>query len=363
VGGVEELGELRSAWRPAAAGSAYDFEARQGRRVLKLALKAQGVRDLQAAVVRLAQLLVEKPELKQACLAVGIPRVSRDRLEREWASLRGLFRPAIAERLALLSVGGEQPWTLPADPALGALAAAIHGKVAGKAPELQADYAPITPKFFEVFKVLLDHRLRKGGPVSIRELMARSGCSYPTVAESLKRLEASRELARRSNRSVELPEFPRRTWGEIVALSLSLRRPAHFADGGGKAPDLPALLRRVAAKAPPGLAVGGVSAARHWDPHFDLHGTPRIDLVLHAPDGRVDPARIRALDPALRPAKAAGAVVAVHPLRRPQPLFEPATRGKLPVADPVETLLDLHELGLAEQAGQLVERLERAGSA
>lgn len=351
-------------WRPAPAGSAFDFEARQGRRVLKLALRAQGVRDLHAAVVRLAQALVEAPGIRQACLAVGIPRISRERLAAEWTSLRGLFRPAVAERLALLSVGGEKAWTEPADPALAALAASLREGQAPKDPPAPADYAALTPKFFEVFKVLLEHRLRRGGPLAIRELMARSGGSYPTVAEALRRLDASRELARRSNRSVELAEFPRRTWGEVLALSLHLRRPAFFVDGSGRAPDPPALLRRLAARAPASIAVGGVSAARHWDRHFDLHGTPRIDLVLHASDGRVDPAFVRSLDAALRPARPGETRVdvAVHPLRRAQPLYEPAARGRLPVADPVETLLDLHELGLAEQAAQLVERLERARS-
>ena len=220
----DPLEALKGQWRPAREGSAFDFESKQGRRILKLALKAQGVRDLHAAVVRLAQALVEDPAIRQACLAVGIPRISRERLAKEWSSLRAVFRPAVADRLALLSVGGDAAWTEPAGADLAALAAAIRGKGGTPVPEAEPSSGAITPKFFEVFKVLLEHRLRRGGALPIREVMERSGCSYPTVAEALKRLEASRELARRSNRSVELPEFPRRTWEEVLALSRSLRR-------------------------------------------------------------------------------------------------------------------------------------------
>ena len=100
-----------------------------------------------------------------------------------------------------------------------------------------------------------------------------------------------------------------------------------------------------------------MSAARHWDPRFDLNGTPRVDVVAH----RLDAAWVKAVDPALKPAAADAprVVLAVHPLRRPQTLFETAARGRLPVADPVETLLDLHEMGLTAQSAELVERLER----
>jgi hypothetical protein len=51
------------------------------------------------------------------------------------------------------------------------------------------------------------------------------------------------------------------------------------------------------------------------------------------------------------------AIVVLHLVQRADPLFEPDPKGGLPYADPVETLLDLHELRLANQADQMIERL------
>ncbi len=337
---------LPGGFRPSAPGSPVDYEGKG--RWLKLGLRFQGVRDLHAAAVRLAQLLVERPEVRLACLAVRLPRVSDERLRREWKSVRDVLRPALAARLALLSLG-PRPWVDPADPELLKVAQAL--RVAEPPPEPPTSSA-LTPKFFDVFKVLLEQRLVRKGPLRIGELLARSGCSYPTAADAFRRLEERGELARRPGRRIELVAFPRRTWGEVLALAPSLRRTAAYTDRTGRPANPLALVRRLAALGQAGVAVGGVLAARHWDPAFDLHGLPRLDLTVH---GRWS---IEALDPALAPAGRGDAVaVAVHPLARKEPLFGTSKKGPLPVADPVEALLDLHELGLLAQAEALIERL------
>lgn len=333
--------------RPAPPGAAFDFEGRG--RLVKLGLRFQGLRDLYAAAVRLAQALAGRPDVKTAALAVRLPRVSDERLRREWRSLREVLRPALAARLALVSLG-PRPWSEPADPELLRAVAAL------RLPEAPAERPPsaaaVTPKFFDVLKVLLEHRLVRKGPIRIGELLDRCGCSYPTAADVLRRLEERGELARRPGRRVELTAFPRRTWGEVLALSGSLRRARFYADRTGRPANPLALVRRLAGLGAPGVAVGGVLAARHWDPGFDLHGLPRLDLTVH---GGWD---VAALDPALAPAgRGEAAVVAVHPLARKEPLFGTSKKGPLPVADPVETLLDLHELGLDAQAEALIERL------
>ena len=51
------------------------------------------------------------------------------------------------------------------------------------------------------------------------------------------------------------------------------------------------------------------------------------------------------------------AAVVVHPLLRHDPRFEGEAGACLPLADPVETVLDLYELGLTAQAGQLMTHL------
>ena len=356
---VQELGED---FRLAPSGSSYDYDWKGGR-VLELKFHIQAVRDLYAATVQLARVLAEKPELRQACLAVRIPRISRDRLRQEWDSVKSVLRPAIASKLALISVGGDQPWADPAEPELEKLAATLYANSAGTGRQTSTPRQAITPKFFEIFKIIVNHWLRKQGPIRIAEIIVQSGSSYPTVAEAVNHLVDTQELIRQTNRRVEMPAFPRRTWGEVLALSSSLRMPIYFADTSGRPSDPQALLRRIGAKAPAELAVGGVVAARHWDPDFDLHGVPRLDLSVHAPHRTYDTGAIQRADPALTVvgSRSANIVLALHPLLRKEPLFEPSTKIPLPVVDPVETLLDLHELGLSTQAEELVGRMiERA---
>jgi hypothetical protein len=69
---------------------------------------------------------------------------------------------------------------------------------------------------------------------------------------------------------------------------------------------------------------------------------------------------VERLDPALeRSSSAENAVLVIHPLLRPHDLFERAPRRDLPFADPAETLLDLHELRLHEQADAFVRALRK----
>lgn len=326
---------------------------------MELKLNIQGVRDLQAATVQLARVLSDKPELRQGVLAVRIPSISSDRLRKEWASVKSLLRPTLASKLALISVGGNQPWSDPTEPDLEKLAVVIHSHAAGTGRQASVPRQAITPKFFEIFKILLNHWLRNRGPMQIAEIIAQSGSSYPTVAEAVNHLVEKHEVIRRTNRHVEMLTFPRRTWGEILALSLSLRMPTYFADTSGRPSDPQALLKKVGDKAPPELAAGGVIAARYWDRSFDLNGIPRLDLSIHAPRQQFSTDAIKQADPALAivGSRSANIVLALRPILRRAALFERPAKGPLPVVDPVETLLDLHELGLINQAEELIGRM------
>lgn len=344
--------------RPTPTGSPYDYDWKGGR-ALELKLNIQGVRDLHAATVQLARVLSDKPELRQAVLAVRIPRISSNRLRQEWASVKSLLRPTIASKLALISLGGDQPWADPAEPELEKLAAVLYSHASGTERQTSIPRQAITPKFFEIFKILLNHWLRNRGPMRVAEIIAQSGSSYPTVAEAVDHLVDTHEVVRETNRRVEVNAFPRKTWGEVLALAFSMRMPIYFADTSGRPSHLQALLKRIGAMAPAELAVGGVVAARHWDAHFDLHGIPRLDLSIHAPNQVFGTVAITKADPALTivGSRAPNIVLALHPLLRKEALFEPSRKNALPVVDPVETLLDLHELGLTTQAEELVGRM------
>ena len=68
---------------------------------------------------------------------------------------------------------------------------------------------------------------------------------------------------------------------------------------------------------------------------------------------------VRDLDPALVHAdpQTTSTVVAVHAVHRARPLFEHPKDESLPFADVVETLLDLYDLRLTQQADELIARM------
>jgi len=175
----------------------------------------------------------------------------------------------------------------------------------------------------------------------------------------MRKLRDNRELTKHPDRRVELTGFPRETWQEILTLAPSLRRSVAYIDASGRSPDPLDLLHRLEKIAPEQVASGGVEAARHWDRRFNLHGVPRLDISVHAPAGSYDESFVKRLDPALERARMVSQepVLVLHPLLRAESLFTSRTSKRLPVADPVETLLDLHELRLVEQVEELVERL------
>jgi len=115
----------------------------------------------------------------------------------------------------------------------------------------------------------------------------------------------------------------------------------------------------------PSVALGGVEAARGWFPSFNLNGLPRIDLVLHSPDNRAWAAiaqdYVRRLDPGLIPRegehKYRSAILVINPLFRKASLFRPNLSHGLHQADPVETIVHLHQMGLTEQAEDLLAYL------
>ncbi len=224
------------------------------------------------------------------------------------------------------------------------------------------DTAPVNIKPYakqkqlEVLKILIHRWLLHEGAISIGKLAKQVGCTYPTVREALEKLEQRQSIVRYSNRSVELARFPRSSWSELLALSGNPKGSFRYKDISGEKADSERLLRRLERMRPSLVAVGGVAAARHWHADFDLHGTPRLNLLLHASGNTVDLDFVKKLDPALRRTEDydESPVLVIRPLQRADPLFDRVPGASLPFADPVETALDLHDLGLTVQASQLL---------
>lgn len=332
---------------------AIDFASEDGSFVIEVLERPRAaVRDLRALFLQLAALTSAHAHIERACVVLAVDRLTPGRIRAEWDDLMAVLRPEVGRRLGLVAVGEDVQLCLPVEDAKLVEIAEIGHRL------LEASTPPKLPrvaKSLEVLKVLLVRWLLGQGPIARGELGEQAGCSYPTVAKAVERF--ARDIREHSNRSVELKGFPGDAWRELLALSPTQRARLAYVDRTGRCPDPEALLRRLQKIKPPGVALGGVAAAHHWDPHFDLRGLPRLDLSLAADDG-LDLGFLRHLDPGLGPLESDGTpVLVVHPLQRPATLFAPGDR--LPIADPVETLLDLSELRLVDQSNALIERLEQ----
>jgi hypothetical protein len=168
---------------------------------------------------------------------------------------------------------------------------------------------------------------------------------------------------------VELTKYRSSDWAALLSAMSAVYPAQEFVDATGHAGAVEGLLARLRKRAPAHVALGGVQAARYWDPGLDLHGTPRVDLVVHLPeeasDGEVFLAErgdfVGRLDPALKPRdgvqRRGAPVLMVHPIRRRRALFARQEREPLPWASPVETIYHLTQMGLAAQADALVAKL------
>jgi len=310
--------------------------------------------------MQLAFYLEQNTSVEQVCLVLNRTRMSLPRLKEEWSALKRVLRIPIAKRLKLVVVENGETWIDPDEPFFRRIAR-VFALASPSHDGLQGDVVPQQPgqKLYEVWKVLLNRWFQKQGPIAVGELAEEVGCSYPTARKALDKASLRSVLRTTSNRSVELKAFPLDSWRELVALSGTQRNAIRFRDASGEKPTPQGLLKRLQKVKPPHLALGGVAAARHWHPDFDLHGTPRLDLVYHAPNGQVDLEFVRKLDPALTRTDdpSESAVLVVRPLIRAAPLFIEKSDKTLPWTDPVETALDLYDLSLTAQANQLLTHL------
>jgi hypothetical protein len=305
-----------------------------------------------------------------------------DRVQEEWGSLQKILRPEIGARLKMIALAADRDVVIPdGDPNLVRVMLLARAAFRQNEGVHQVDVvpAPWREKTFEAWRALLDAWLRGEDPLPIQEIVKRSGCSYPTVAGMLDRLQKTGEIERTRNRSATFHSLPRRSLGEILTLSADLRQTVQFVDTSGRPPDPSGLLRRISSNTR-NVAVGGVVAARHYTPNFDLNGLPRIDLTTYrgAPLDwleKVDPAlslagmqgafspetraAIHAVYPELKVSgpHQRSPILVIHRTSRGEPLLDPPNKGGLPWAGPAETLLDLLELRLTSQAEEFVRAM------
>ncbi len=283
----------------------------------------------------------------RAVIILNEPHISEDRLQSEWAGVQKIFRPEIMRRLALVIHRGGSP-----EQTLGQLSQQERESIQTVIDHVEKSALPKTrgqsDRGYDILRILINQWIRQAGPLTSRWLGGAAGCSYPTMAAALERLE--KQLIRHSDRSVELKAFPEDEWFRLVANSEKVRQTLRFADASGQPRSFDSLLSRLRKLKPDGVAIPGVLGAQRLYPALDLVGTTRLDLTLHCQTGQPDTRFLRQLDPALKSAEnGEPARLVIHVLRYPH-RFSEADAGGILWADPVECLLDLHEMRLDSQA-------------
>jgi hypothetical protein len=304
-------------------------------------------RNVRASLLGMASLLAAEPG-RRGLLVLADSRITEERLKQEIEIVERTLRPDVAQRLFLVIEKDDRYVGLPSD---------LHNDFRSWLDGLirsESGHRKPRTSHFAVLQVLVHQWLLDKGPMTTNWIMDTVGCSYPTAASALRRLDDV--LIRHSDRRVELRRFPREDWARLVAMSDEARSTARFVDRSGQRRSPEALRRRLASLGRADVAIGGVDGARHHDSALDLVGTPRLDLSVHCPTHRVDLAFVKRLDPALEKSerREESAAVVVHLVWRKASLFQAGDDG-VQWADPVECLLDLHEARLEPQAKELVE--------
>ncbi len=339
-----------------------DYLSHDGKTAVEVQRAVASSRGLHSALMQMAMFLGENPAIDRGYLVLDHPRMSLPRIKEEWKKSKQVLVRSVANRLAMIAIDGDENWLTSEDRLAHHIAMAFeYGKSTGATDISSIHDVRQRPgqKFYEIVKVLLVRWLRQEGPIALGKLGEVVGCSYPTIREALERRSLSRLIKSHSNRSIELAFFPHDAWSELVALSNEMRVSFRFRNRAGGKLDPEALLKRLTKQKQLPIAVGGVLAARQWHPAFDLNGTPRLDVLYHAPSGEADLGFVRKLDPALMldDSTTASPDLVVHALVRKEPLFKQVKEPDLPIADPIETALDLNEMSLGGQADELINHL------
>jgi len=313
-------------------------------------------RTLRGSLFRLAEIVAEESGTS-GILLLTESIVTKERLGLEWEAAKKVIRGEILDHLSICLVGRNgEVQGVPQEPKEAMrrvlLEVARHetGEPIGRG--IKVDFG------FIIRKLLLHNFFAGGKAMSVGEIAAEAGCSFPTAAEIVKSLGSL--IERTTDRRVALKYFPRDKFDEFAAGSKRARMAVRFSDASGQPRTPESMVRRLAKMGHGGIAIGGVLGARHYLKSLDLVGTPRLDLSVHVAQGRMNLDFVKELDPALKiesdPQRHAALVV--HAVRHTDSMFVRRADG-LMWADEIECLLDLREAGLQAQAGEFFDWLEQ----
>lgn len=324
-------------------------------------LRPHAVRDLRAALMELAGWLADHPEQRGLLLLLN-SRLSAQRLEEEISNAGKVIQPSLHSRLRVLELRERHSLRAPLEEAglskeeaAGVEKALQQGLVTTK----PATRSPRPAAQDLVFEHLVNTYLLGTGPMTTKSIGAATGLTYPTVADALDKLGPS--IRRHSDRRAELKLFPRQEWSRFVSAYERGQFCRKFTVATELARTPESLLKRFHKLALPAAAIGGVHAAHHYDPEFDLVGYSRLDICV---SGKLlDRAKelARQIDPALEPApfSTANPALVIWPVHRAEPLFQHDPQSDTRWADPVTCLLALHDARLESQAEELIKAFEQ----
>ena len=326
-------------------------DALMGKSIFEYKARISDLRVVQSAFMMLGRIIADMSD-HTGILILDETKISKSRLNDEWENLYKLFQPSILSRLSMVVFTGGSIIEVFGD-LTNEESDALY-EVREKLGEKFKNKRRRKPdSFFEVLRILLVHWFRGSGPLQVNQLCQLSGFSYPTVAASLDKMES--QLRRHSDRSIELISFPREEWFKLIVTADDTRAPRGY--WARRPRPIEDFIERLVNLNNKDVALGGIIGARHYMPGIDLVGIPRLDLSVHDwTAGKIDKL-VRKLDPALKRVEP-GEIpqVVVHNLYRPVSLFTEGDR--LPIADEVECILDLHEARLESQALELLEHLK-----
>ena len=359
--------ELKEWWehefKSVSSPSSIDFMSRDGTLLLEVQRKPQGMRGFYAGTLRLAIELERYRNAETACLIIDASNLSLKRLKFAWNEAKKVITRIHGKKLAIIAVKENETWVEPTNQRLvNRIASNVRNIPAlGFSQPANIERIRAARKADEIVKVLISRWLQHLKPIGIGELGEIVGCSYPTVRKAIAKLEMKNNLYRDSGSTVQLKRFPEHDWRRIVALAPTSRNTIRFADHSGQKPNTKKLLDRLCRMKPERVALGGVIAGRHWNVDFDLNGIPRLDLLVHEESQSLDLGFMKKLDPALKKStnQERSPVVVVHTVGRANPDFIESMKYTLPLAGPVETVLDLVDIGLPAQAHQLLSHFRK----
>lgn len=329
---------------------------RDGSEILDLKEGLIGVRDLYAGVVRLAAILAGRPGVKRAYFLAVTGQLTSARAMQEIHLIRRVLKPRIANRIEVVLVSPHEIFYSTPHSRLAGVAEEVRREIRASADGIAPAGGRRSSSVFEIHKLLLRQALLDEPARRLQELAVVTGYSYSAASEGVRHLVSNGTVRRGRKGAIELQDFSLRTLSFMARLP-SMRPVTLLVDATGRRPDTHSLWRRVRPWLDERLAAGGVLAGERWDPRLDLHGLPRLDL--HA----VEPQAVRIRELGLAPAPPSVGteriVMALHAVTRPQPLFIRDSKSRTFWADPVDTMLDLYELRLVNQAEALLQHLRQ----